>query len=254
MGAVGLTGNPKYHEGFGPPLGGVTHVAYGDAAAVRAAMGPDVAGIVVEPVQGEGGVMPAPAGFLAELRRLADEHGALLLIDEVQTGMGRTGKMFAHQHSGIEPDAMSLAKGIAGGLPLGALLAREEIAKVFTPGTHASTFGGNPVSTAAASAVVDLLDGGLLGQAREMGDRLAHRLAGIARESRRAEGERGLGLLRALLLAEDLAPKVVAKARDLGLLVNAIGDRVLRLAPPLTVSAAEIDDASRVLSQALAHA
>jgi acetylornithine/succinyldiaminopimelate/putrescine aminotransferase len=165
--------------------------------------------------------------------------------------MGRTGAWFAHQHERIEPDVMSLAKGIAGGMPLGAILAREEIAKSFTPGTHASTFGGNPLATAAASAVVALLDGGLIERVQRAGERLSQRLAAIGG---RSSGERGLGLLRALLLSEDLAPKVVAKARDLGLLVNAIGERVVRLAPPLTVSDDEIDQAADLLRKALSQA
>jgi acetylornithine/succinyldiaminopimelate/putrescine aminotransferase len=149
---------------------------------------------------------------------------------------------------------MSLAKGIAGGLPLGALLAKDRLAKVFTPGTHASTFGGNPVTTAAASAVVGLLEGGLLDHVRRVSEVLQSRLAALPRTTPRAAGERGLGLLRGVLLAEDIAPKVVAKARELGLLVNAIGDRVLRLAPPLTVSEREIQEATALLAQAIAQA
>ena len=174
-----------------------------------------------------------------------------MLLDEVQTGMGRTGAYFAHQHERIEPDAMTLAKGIAGGVPLGALLAREDVAKVFTPGTHASTFGGNPLATAAASAVMDLLAEGLLERVQRAGERLSMRLAGVGG---RSSGERGSGLLRALLLSEDLAPKVVTKARELGLLVNAIGERVVRLAPPLTVTDEEIDRASELLAEAVAKA
>ncbi|HYZ88971.1 MAG TPA: aminotransferase class III-fold pyridoxal phosphate-dependent enzyme, partial [Myxococcales bacterium] len=185
---------------------------------------------------------------------LCDAHGALMLLDEVQTGMGRTGKLFAHEHFGIEPDAMSLAKGIAGGLPLGALLAKEKFAKVLTPGTHASTFGGNPVTTAAASAVLDLLEGGLLDHVRRVSEVLQARLAALPRATARVASERGLGLLRAVVLNEDLAPKVVTKARELGLLVNAIGDRVLRLAPPLTVSESEIQEATALLSHAIAQA
>jgi len=157
----------------------------------------------------------------------------------------------AHQHERIEPDAMTLAKGIAGGVPLGALLAREDVAKVFTPGTHASTFGGNPLATAAASAVMDLLSEGLLERVQRAGERLSLRLSGVGG---RSSGERGAGLLRALLLSEDLAPKVVAKARELGLLVNAIGERVVRLAPPLTVTDEEIDRASELLAEAVAKA
>src|SRR5207248_5751161 len=151
----------------------------------------------------------------------------------------------------VEPDAISLAKGIAGGMPLGALLAKEAIAKVFTPGTHASTFGGNPLATAAAAAVAQMLNEGLLERVQQAGERLSRRLASIGS---RTAGERGAGLLRALLLAEDLAPKVVTRSRELGLLVNAIGDRVVRLAPPLTVSDTEIDRAAELLAQAVSEA
>jgi acetylornithine/succinyldiaminopimelate/putrescine aminotransferase len=168
--------------------------------------------------------------------------------------MGRTGRLFAHQHEGVEPDAISLAKGIAGGMPLGAVLAREDLAKVFTPGTHASTFGGNPLATAAASAVMDLLQEGLLERVQRAGERLSQRLGALAGKTPRAAGERGMGLLRALLLSEDLAPKVVARARDLGLLVNGIGERVIRVAPPLTVSDEEIDRAAEVLREAVVQA
>ncbi|MFL5365623.1 MAG: acetylornithine transaminase [Myxococcales bacterium] len=254
MGALAATGQPKYQQGFGPLPEGFRFLDYGDAAELERAVSEKTCAVLVEPVQGEAGVTPAPAGYLQKARELCTKTGALLLFDEVQTGMGRTGRFFACEHFGLEPDALTLAKGIAGGLPLGALLARDQIAQAFTPGTHASTFGGNPVTTAAASAVVDLLDGGLLDSARAMGEHLGARLRGLSGSSRRVAGERGLGLLRALLLAEDLAPKVVASARERGLLVNSIGDRVLRLAPPLTVSSSEIDEATRILLEAISQA
>jgi acetylornithine/N-succinyldiaminopimelate aminotransferase len=254
LGALAATGQPKYQQGFGPLPEGFRFVDYGDAEELERAVSEKTCAVLLEPVQGEAGVTPAPAGYLQKARELCTKTGALLLFDEVQTGMGRTGRFFACEHFGLEPDALTLAKGIAGGLPLGALLARDEIAQAFTPGTHASTFGGNPVTTAAASAVVDLLDGGLLDSARAMGEHLGARLRGLSGSSRRVAGERGLGLLRAVLLAEDLAPKVVASARDGGLLVNSIGDRVLRLAPPLTVSSSEIDEATRILLEAISQA
>jgi acetylornithine/N-succinyldiaminopimelate aminotransferase len=254
LGALAATGQPKYQQGFGPLPEGFRFVDYGDAAELERAVSDKTCAVLVEPVQGEAGVTTAPAGYLQKARELCTKTGALLLFDEVQTGMGRTGRFFACEHFGLEPDALTLAKGIAGGLPLGALLARDEIAQAFTPGTHASTFGGNPVTTAAASAVVDLLDGGLLDSARAMGEHLGARLRALPQSSRRVAGERGLGLLRAVLLAEDLAPKVVASARDRGLLVNSIGDRVLRLAPPLTVSSSEIDEATRILLEAISQA
>jgi acetylornithine/N-succinyldiaminopimelate aminotransferase len=254
LGALAATGQPKYQQGFGPLPEGFRFVDYGDVKQLEEAVSGASCAVLLEPLQGEAGVITAPAGYLKAVRELCTRHGALMLLDEVQTGMGRTGKMFAHQHFGIEPDAMSLAKGIAGGLPLGALLATDRIAQVLTPGTHASTFGGNPVATAAASAVLDLLEGGLLDHVRRVSEVLQARLAALPRSTPRVAGERGLGLLRAVLLSEDLAPQVVAKARELGLLVNAIGERVLRLAPPLTVSENEIDQATRVLAQAVAEA
>ena len=245
------TGQEKVRVGFQPLPAGFRYVPYDDVAALERALGDTTAALLLEPIQGEGGVvMPRPE-YLAAARRLCTERGVLLALDEVQTGMGRTGAYFAHQHERIEPDAMTLAKGIAAGIPLGALLAREEVAKVFTPGTHASTFGGNPLATAAACAVMDLLSEGLVERVQRAGERLSRRLAAIGG---RTSGERGLGLLRALLLSEDLAPKVVAGARELGLLVNAVGDRVIRLAPPLTVSDDEIDRACALLAEAVAKA
>jgi acetylornithine/N-succinyldiaminopimelate aminotransferase len=254
MGSLAATGQPKYQQGFGPLPQGFRFLDYGDLAQLEQAVGPHTCAVLLEPLQGEAGVITPPRGYLARVRELCTKHGALMLLDEVQTGMGRTGRLFAHQHEGVEPDAISLAKGIAGGVPLGALLAREEFAKVMTPGTHASTFGGNPLATSAASAVMDLLQGGLLEQVARAGERLSQRLTALAAQTPRVQGERGLGLLRALLLSEELATKVVARARDLGLLVNAIGERVLRLAPPLTVSDEEIDRATSLLAEAVVQA
>jgi acetylornithine/N-succinyldiaminopimelate aminotransferase len=251
LGSLAATGQPKYQQGFGPLPPGFRFLDYGDVRQLEAAISDKTCAVLLEPVQGEAGVLTPPRGYLARVRELCSRHGALMLLDEVQTGMGRTGAWFAHQHERIEPDAMSLAKGIAGGVPLGALLAREDLAKVFTPGTHASTFGGNPLATAAASAVVDMLAEGLLERVQVAGERSSHRLAAVGG---RSSGERGAGLLRALVLSEDLAPKVVVKARDLGLLVNAIGERVVRLAPPLTVSDDEIDRASELLAEAVSKA
>jgi acetylornithine/succinyldiaminopimelate/putrescine aminotransferase len=254
MGSLAATGQPKYQQGFGPLPQGFRFIEYGNFDELEKAVGPKTCAVLLEPLQGEAGVMAAPKGFLQKVRELCDRHGAVMLLDEVQTGMGRTGAYFAHQHERIEPDAMSLAKGIAGGMPLGAVLATEKLAAVMTPGTHASTFGGNPLATAAACAVMEMLEGGLLEQVQRAGARLSERLLGLQRSTRRAAGERGQGLLRALLLSEDIAPKVVVAARERGLLVNAIGERVIRLAPPLTVSDIEIDQAAERLEQAVASA
>ena len=247
MGSLAATGQPKYQTGFGPLPEGFRFLDYGDEAQLEAAIGDKTCAVLLEAVQGEAGVMVPQPSFLRKVRELCTKHGALMLVDEVQTGMGRTGRFFAHQHFGIEPDAISLAKGIAGGMPLGALMARDEVAQVFKPGTHASTFGGNPLATAAACAVVDLLLDGVLDNVRRMGELLSARLKAIPG----AAGERGMGLLRGLLLAADGAPAVVTRARELGLLVNAIGERVIRLAPPLTVSEAEVERATALLAQAL---
>jgi acetylornithine/N-succinyldiaminopimelate aminotransferase len=254
LGSLAATGQPKYQQGFGPLPQGFRFIDYGSFDQLEAAVTAQTCAVLLEPVQGEAGVLPPPRGFLARVRELCTKHGALMLLDEVQTGMGRSGKLFAHQHDGVEPDAISLAKGIAGGMPLGALMAREELSRVFTPGTHASTFGGNPLATAAACAVMDLLQDGLLGHVQRAGERLSRKLAALPATTPRIQGERGIGLLRALLLSEDLATKVVIRARDLGLLVNAIGERVVRLAPPLTVSDEEIDRATALLGEAVAQA
>src|SRR5689334_11342370 len=195
MGSLAATGQPKYQQGFGPLPEGFRFLEYGDAAQLEAAISGKTCAVMLEPVQGEAGVLPPPRGYLRKVRELCTRHRALMLVDEVQTGMGRTGAWFAHQHERVEPDAMSLAKGIAGGMPLGALLAREEVARAFTPGTHASTFGGNPLATAAACAVVELLEGGLVERVQSAGERLSQRLASLGG---RTAGERGMGLLRGL--------------------------------------------------------
>lgn len=254
MGALAATGQPKYQQGFGPLPQGFRFVKFGDLEALRAVVNDKTCAVMLEPVQGEAGLLVPPEGYLKGVRELCNQTGALLLLDEVQSGMGRTGKLFCHQWFGFEPDAMSLAKGIAGGLPLGALLAKDALAAVLTPGTHASTFGGNPVATAAACAVLEQLDEALLGQIVARGAQLGESLAGLAQKTPRVAGERGMGLWRGLLLSEDLAPKVVAKARELGLLVNAVGERVIRIAPALTISASEIVEAVELLGRAVAQA
>ncbi|MEJ7730921.1 MAG: acetylornithine/succinylornithine family transaminase [Polyangiaceae bacterium] len=254
MGAVTLTGNPKYHEGFGPMMGGVTHVAYGDLPAVEKEMGPDVAAIFVETVQGEGGVLPAPPGFLAGLRALCDRSGALLLVDEVQTGIARTGKMLGSDHEGVRGDAIALAKGLGGGFPIGAMLVRAELAGALPPGSHGSTFGGNPLASAAARTVLAVIEEeGLLGQVTRRGDQLARGLADIAaRRPNLAVGERGRGLLRGLRLAPGVDPrKALDAARERGVLLTVAGADVLRFTPPLIVGEAHIDEALSAVDAAL---
>ncbi|NUP12587.1 MAG: aspartate aminotransferase family protein [Polyangiaceae bacterium] len=254
LATVSLTGNPSYKEGFGPKLEGITHVPYGDLEAVRAAMGPDVCGIFVEPVQGEGGVMPAPPGFLPGLRKLADEHGALLLLDEIQTGMGRTGKLLGLEHEGVRADVITLAKGLAGGFPIGAMLLREELAGGLPPGTHGSTFGGNPLACAASRTVLAALyDDGLIEGAAKKGAYLGQKLAELAkRHPDMCEGERGQGLLRGILLKQGVDPRLaLGRVREKGVLLTIAGNRVLRFTPPLIVTEREIDEAVRRVDDAL---
>ena len=254
MGALAMTGQAKYQQGFAPGVGGVTHVPYGDLEAVRAEMKSDVAAIVVEPVQGEGGVVPAPKGYLAGLRKLADEHGSLLMIDEVQTGVGRTGTFLGHEHDDVRADAIAMAKGLGGGFPIGAMLCREALAGALPPGTHGSTYGGNPLASSAALAVLDVLDAEkLMEGARTKGEHLAKRLSAIAeRLPEVAEGERGRGLLRALVLRGKPDLRALAgKIRDKGVLLTVAGERALRFTPPLVVTEAEIDEATSLVEAAL---
>jgi acetylornithine/N-succinyldiaminopimelate aminotransferase len=256
LGALALTGNAKYKEGFGPPLEGVTHVNYGDAAAVKDIMGPDVAAIVVEPMLGEGGVVIPPQGFLAELRRLADEHGALLLIDEVQTGMGRTGRWLGAQHDGVEGDAIALAKGLGGGFPVGALLLRERLNAALPPGSHGSTFGGNALASAAARTVLAVLHEDKLIEASEArGAKLGLGLAELATKHKNlCSSERGRGLLRGLCLLPGVDPRgVLGTIRDHGVLLTIAGANVLRFSPPLVIRDEEIDEAIERVDAALSE-
>ena len=255
LGALAATGQDKYKDGFGP-LPGVTHVTFGDLEAVRAAMGPDVAGILVEPVQGEGGVLPAPPGFLRELRALADSHGALLLADEVQTGIGRTGKFLAFQHDGVEPDAVALAKALGGGVPIGAMVCKRFLEEALPPGSHGSTFGGNPLASAAALAVLEVLENdGLLAQVNQRGEELSALLAKTASKfPKLVECARGRGLLQALVLREGVdARKVMSVLQDAGVLLTIAGGQALRFSPPLIISRAELEEGVQVLERALAQ-
>lgn len=256
MGSLSLTGTPKYQEGFGPVIGGVTHVPYGDVAAVRAAMGPDVAAIIVEPILGEGGVINAPSGFLAELRQITQEVGALLLVDEVQTGIGRTGHWLGIDHDGVKPDAISLAKGLGGGFPIGAMLVREYLNNALPPGSHGSTFGGNALASTAARTVLSVIEeDGLVEAARVRGDHLRRGLESlVAKYPHACSGERGRGLLRGLVLAPGLESRnLLGPIRDAGVLLTAAGNDVLRFTPPLIVTDAEIDEAIGRIAVVLAE-
>jgi acetylornithine/N-succinyldiaminopimelate aminotransferase len=253
MGALAATGQGKYKEGFGP-LPGVTHVAYGDAEAVRRAMGPDVAAILVEPVQGEGGVLTAPPGFLAELRALADSHGALLLADEVQTGIGRMGTFLAMQQEGVQADAVALAKALGGGVPIGAMVCKKFLEEALPPGSHGSTFGGNPLASAAALAVLGVIEqDGLLAHVKQRGEELSALLAKtVAKFPKLVECARGRGLLQALVLREGVdARKVMTTLQESGVLLTIAGGQALRFSPPLIITRAELEEGVAMLERTL---
>lgn len=249
MGALSLTGTPKYREGFGE-VPGIVHVPYGDLDAVKRVLDASFAGVVVEPVQGEGGVLPAPAGFLEGLREACDAVGALLLVDEVQTGVGRTGTWFGFQQTAVTPDAIALAKGLGGGFPIGAIVTSEALGGALPPGTHGSTYGGNPLACAAARAVIAILEEeNLVEGAREKGEHLATELRALVAELPNVcELERGQGLIRGLMLRPGyVARDVVAKAALSGLLLTGAGERVLRFVPPLVVTKSELSEAVKML-------
>jgi acetylornithine/N-succinyldiaminopimelate aminotransferase len=251
LGALSMT--PKYREGFGP-LGPVTHVPFGDAEAVERAMGPDVCAIIVEPLQGEGGVRPAPAGFLAKLRSIADRHGALLLADEIQTGVGRLGRFLATEGTGARPDAVSLAKGLGGGFPIGAMVTTEELSGALPPGMHGSTFGGNALAAAAALAVMRILDEeGLIEGARTKGEALGAMLRQLVAELPDVlESARGEGLLWGLVMRPGLvAREILPRIQEAGVLLIGAGDSVLRFCPPLVVSIAELEEGVRAVRRVL---
>jgi acetylornithine/N-succinyldiaminopimelate aminotransferase len=249
LGALSMTGTPKYREGFGD-LGAVTHVKYGAIDEVKKAMGPDVCAIIVEPLQGEGGVFAPPPGFLKELRALCDESGALLLLDEVQTGIGRLGRFLGSEGHGIQGDAIALAKGLGGGFPIGAMLTTEKLAGALPPGTHGSTFGGGPLASAAALAVLKILDAEQLVEgAKTKGEALGRLLDDLVKTVPAVcESARGEGLLRGLVLKEGfVARDILPKVQDAGVLLTAAGDRVLRFSPPLVVTVAELEEGVRAL-------
>jgi acetylornithine/N-succinyldiaminopimelate aminotransferase len=248
---IAATGNPKYLAGFGPKVDGFDHVPFNDLNALRAAITRETAGILIEPVQGEGGIRPAHLNFLRDLRAACDESGIFLGLDEVQCGMGRTGKLFAHEWAGIEPDIMSLAKGIAGGFPMGAVLAKEHIGKALVPGSHGTTFGGGPLACAAANAVLDiLLRPGFLEEIDDTARHLWRGLLALCQKYPSVFKEaRGAGLIVGLQCA---VPNIEAQNAALaeGLLTVAAGDNVLRLVPPLTIRRPECDEALALLDRA----
>ena len=241
MGSLALTGQPAKRAPFEPLPGEVTFVPYGDAEALGAAVDDHTAAVFLEPIMGEGGVVVPPAGYLASAREITTRHGALLVLDEVQTGIGRTGVFYAHQHDGIVPDVITLAKGLGGGLPIGACLAVGAAGDLLTPGMHGSTFGGNPVCTAAALAVLkELADGDLVNRAGVLGKTLSHGIEELGHPL--VDHVRGKGLLQGIVLTAPNAKAVEIAARDAGFLVNAAAADVVRLAPPLIITEDQIDD------------
>ena len=253
MGALALTGKPAIREPFEPLPGGVEFVPFGDLAALEAALDDETAAFIVEPIQGERGVLPAPPGYLRAARELTRRHGALLVLDEVQTGVGRTGDWFAFQQAGIVPDVLTLAKGLGGGLPIGACLAFGPAKDLFAPGSHGTTFGGNPVACAAALAVLHAIErDGLLARTREVGARLR---AGIESLAHPAVVEvRGAGLLLAIQLTDARAAAVADAALDAGFIVNAVNPESVRIAPPLILTTDQADEFLAALPKLLDHA
>ena len=252
LATVTATAQDKYHQGFEPLPGGFKYVPFNDLRAVERAIDSRTAAVLVEPIQGEGGINIPDDGYLPGLRKLCDEAGIALIFDEIQTGMGRTGKLWCYEHSGVSPDIMTLAKALANGVPIGATLATEDVARVFTPGTHGTTFGGNPLATAVGLTVfTTLVEDRLPERAARMGRLLRERLLAI--QSRHADAVkevRGRGLLIGL----DLTPPVadlVSACRDRGLLVLTAGDNMLRLAPPLIVDEESIERAAEIIGRAL---
>ncbi|ACI51923.1 acetylornithine and succinylornithine aminotransferase [Gluconacetobacter diazotrophicus PA1 5] len=248
---LAATGNPKYLDGFGPEVAGFDHVPMNNMNAVRAAITAETAGIMIEPVQGESGINVADPRFLQELRAACDEFGLYLGMDEVQCGMGRTGRLFAHEWSGVTPDVLSTAKGIAGGFPMGAILATETVARHLTPGSHGTTFGGNPLACAAANVVLDvLLAPGFLDQVQARGAQLARALDELVAEFPDLfDGRRGIGLMLGLRCTVPVA-LVQDAAMHEGVLSVTAGDNVLRLVPPLVITEADCAEAGRRLRHA----
>jgi acetylornithine/N-succinyldiaminopimelate aminotransferase len=250
MGALALTGQPGKAEAFAPLPGGVRYVPYGDPAALGGVVGERTAMVLLEPMLGEGGIQPAPAGYLAAAADAASDAGALFALDEVQTGIGRTGSWFMHQADGLSPDLITLAKALGGGLPIGATLAFGEAADLMTAGAHGSTFGGNPIAAAAALAVLDTIrDEGLLERAKEIEHRFTAGIEGLGHPG--VSGVRGRGALLGVVLTSDVAGALEAALRSAGFLTNAVAPGVLRLAPPLVLPDAQVDAFVAALPAAL---
>jgi acetylornithine/succinyldiaminopimelate/putrescine aminotransferase len=251
LATVTATGQEKYQHGFEPLVPGFKHVPYNDLRAMERAIDNRTAAILVEPIQGEGGVHVPDDDYLPGLRKLCDESGALLILDEIQTGVGRTGRLWAYEHAGIEPDIMTLAKALANGVPIGAMLAREEVARSLGPGTHGSTFGGTPFVTSVALATMQtIIEEKMPERAARLGRFLMDGLRRLAAGPAGIKEVRGRGLLIGVELDRPVA-SIVDACRDAGLLVLSAGERVLRLAPPLIVEQRDCDEALRLIGRAL---
>jgi len=253
LATVTATAQEKYHHGFEPLPGGFKYVPYNDLRALERAIDSRTAAVLVEPIQGEGGVIVPDEGYLPGLRKLCDEAGILLMLDEIQTGMGRTGRLWCYEHAGVTPDVMTVAKALANGVPIGATLATEDVGRVLTPGSHGSTFGGNPLATAVGLTVFStMIEERLPERAARMGKLLRERLETVHRDYPKAIKEvRGRGLLVGVELVPPMAD-VIAGCRERGLLALTSGDNTLRLAPPLTVDEASVERAAQIIGQALA--
>jgi len=251
LATLSATGQAKVWAGFEPTVEGFDFADYGDLPSVEAALTDAHCAVLVEPIQGEGGIVVPPAGFLAGLRQLCDQRDLTLIFDCVQTGMGRTGKLFCHEHEEVTPDVMTLAKGLGGGVPIGAIVTTEAAGTVLTPGTHASTFGGNPLVCAAARVVLEALtDGGVVANATARGEQLFAGLAAIAKRNDAIREVRGRGLMVGVALDRPVAP-ILDRLREAGVIALPAGPQVLRLLPPLVISEAEVDEALAAITKAL---
>lgn len=253
IGALAATGQPKYHQGFQPLPGGFSYVPYNDVEALRGAVSANTCAVLLEPILGESGVYPASREYLAAARELCDAHEAALIFDEIQTGIGRTGRMFAFQHHGVEPDAITLAKGLGGGVPIGALLAREPLGSAFEPGDHMSTFGGGPLPASAALATLDAIEEeGLVERAAAIGERLAKGIEALGAKSALVGEVRACGCMIGVDLMKPVALKLKSECIERGLLIITVGDSLVRLLPAMVLTDDEVDRGLEILGAALA--
>ncbi len=253
LAAITATGQPKYQQGFEPLVPGFKYVPYNDLAALEAAITPNTCAILLEPIQGEGGVNIPDEDYFSKVKALCDRHGLLLILDEVQTGVGRTGKSFGYEHFDVEPDIFTLAKGLGGGVPIGAIIAKDEVAAAFQPGDHASTFGGNPLACAAALATAEtIINQNIIENAAEVGEYMMARLREIGQKYSFFKEVRGKGLIIGMELTIE-GKEIVQKCQDRGLLINCTNNYVLRFVPPLNITSKNVDSAVEILDSVLSE-